>query len=63
MNGVATFLPAWAIAERERDMNFLAANLTEDFVGVGPLGFQLPKEAWLARHRGDDHRAERAAPT
>jgi ketosteroid isomerase-like protein len=58
MNEITTFLSAWANAERRRDTTFLKANLTDDFVGVGPLGFQLPKEAWLARHFGDDLRYE-----
>jgi ketosteroid isomerase-like protein len=58
MNEITTFLSAWANAERKRDTTFLKANLTDDFVGVGPLGFQLPKEAWLARHRGNDLRYE-----
>ena len=58
MNEITTFLTAWADAERDRDTEFLEANLTDDFVGVGPLGFQLPKPAWLARHRGDDLRYE-----
>jgi ketosteroid isomerase-like protein len=51
---IPTFLSAWANAERTRDTTFLQANLTDDFVGVGPLGFLLPKEAWLARHFGND---------
>jgi ketosteroid isomerase-like protein len=25
--------------------------LTDDFTAVGPLGFMLPKQAWMARHR------------
>jgi ketosteroid isomerase-like protein len=53
---VTNFLSTWADAERNRDTDFLDAHLTEDFVGVGPLGFALPKPAWIARHRGDDLR-------
>jgi ketosteroid isomerase-like protein len=53
---ITTFLSTWASAERARDVAFLEAKLTDDFVGVGPLGFQLPKAAWLARHAGDDLR-------
>jgi ketosteroid isomerase-like protein len=55
---IATFLSAWCDAERTRDTKFLDAHLTDDFVGVGPLGFTLPKPAWLARHQGDDLRYE-----
>jgi ketosteroid isomerase-like protein len=55
---IDAFLTAWTTAERTRDLAFLAANLTDDFVGVGPLGFALPKQAWLARHRGDDLKYE-----
>jgi ketosteroid isomerase-like protein len=53
---ITTFLSAWADAERTRDTDFLDTNLTEDFVGIGPLGFALPKPAWIARHQGDDLR-------
>jgi ketosteroid isomerase-like protein len=55
---ITNFLSAWSEAERTRDLAFLDANLTDDFVGVGPLGFSLPKPAWLARHQGDDLRYE-----
>jgi ketosteroid isomerase-like protein len=55
---ITTFLTAWCDAERTRDVAFLDANLTDDFVGVGPLGFTLPKPAWLGRHQGDDLRYE-----
>jgi hypothetical protein len=55
---ITTFLSAWCDAERTRDTTFLDAHLTDDFVGVGPLGFTLPKPAWLARHQGDDLRYE-----
>ncbi|MDQ1377812.1 MAG: hypothetical protein QOE15_1985 [Acidimicrobiaceae bacterium] len=41
MSDITSFLSAWAAAERTRD------------VGVGPLGFELSKTAWLARHDGD----------
>jgi ketosteroid isomerase-like protein len=53
---ITTFLSTWASAERTRDIAFLEAKLTDDFVGVGPLGFELPKDAWLARHQGDNLR-------
>ena len=53
MNDIPQFLSAWADAERTHDTAFLDANLTEDFVGVGPLGFMLPKPAWLSRLQGD----------
>jgi ketosteroid isomerase-like protein len=48
---IASFLSAWTDAERSGDATALDRLLTDDFVGVGPLGFTLPKAAWLARHR------------
>jgi ketosteroid isomerase-like protein len=57
-NDITTFLSAWCDAERTRDTAFLDTHLTGDFVGVGPLGFTLPKPAWIARHQGDDLRYE-----
>ena len=54
MNQIDEFLSTWAAAERDADVATLDAVLTEDFVGVGPLGFTLPKAAWLARHRDGD---------
>jgi ketosteroid isomerase-like protein len=53
MSDITSFLSAWAAAERTRDVAFLEDRLTGDFVGVGPLGFELSKAAWLARHEGD----------
>jgi len=45
------FLSEWTTAERIGDVEKLATILTEDFYGVGPLGFVLPRAAWLDRHR------------
>jgi ketosteroid isomerase-like protein len=53
MSDVTTFLSEWTDAERTADKDFLDAHLTDDFVGVGPLGFALPKAAWIDRHQGD----------
>lgn len=33
----------WATAERQGDATFFQRTLTDDFVGVGPLGFMLSK--------------------
>ena len=48
---ITSFLAAWTVAERRHDVAFLDRHLTDDFVGVGPLGFTLPREAWFARHQ------------
>jgi ketosteroid isomerase-like protein len=49
MNEVDTFLSEWSDAERNGDGTGLEALLTDDFLGVGPLGFVLPKSIWVQR--------------
>jgi ketosteroid isomerase-like protein len=46
------FLTDWTDAERSGNASTLESLLTDDFLGVGPLGFVLPKGAWLARFAG-----------
>jgi uncharacterized protein (TIGR02246 family) len=48
--GITAVLDRWAAAEAAGDAEALADCLSEDFVGIGPLGFILPKQAWLQRH-------------
>jgi hypothetical protein len=51
---VARLAAAWATAELQDDTAFLERTLADDFVGVGPLGFLLTRQEWLARlHSGD----------
>jgi ketosteroid isomerase-like protein len=49
MNDLATFISTWAAAERDGDVATTERLLTDDFVGIGPVGYQLPKPAWLQR--------------
>lgn len=39
----------WAAAEQGNDAEALDDLLADDFVGVGPLGFVLGRDQWLAR--------------
>lgn len=49
-DSVSSFLQQWAAAERAGDAAALEELLTEDFTGVGPVGFVLSKAAWTGRH-------------
>jgi ketosteroid isomerase-like protein len=52
---IHSFLAQWADAERAGDTEMLDKTLLADgFYAVGPMGFVLPKPAWLARHRQGD---------
>ena len=42
-------LSDWTEAERTGDRDRLDGVLAGDFVGIGPVGFVLPRDAWLAR--------------
>ena len=48
---IHAFLSQWTDAEHAGDAETLATLLTDDFSGVGPLGFVLPRPAWLDRYR------------
>ena len=51
---VVRLADAWATAELRGDAAFLERTLADDFIGIGPLGFMLTRQEWLARHRSGD---------
>ena len=51
---VARLAGVWATAELQGDTAFLERTLADNFVGVGPLGFLLTKQEWLARLQSGD---------
>jgi ketosteroid isomerase-like protein len=42
-------LDRWADAERRGDTASIDQILTDDFVGIGPVGFVLNKQMWVGR--------------
>src|SRR5258706_11124100 len=48
----------WATAELRGEPTFLESTLADDFIGIGPLGFMLTKQEWLARHQSGDLKYE-----
>jgi ketosteroid isomerase-like protein len=56
IDSIEAFLDQWSAAEQAGDSQRLDGLVTEDFAGIGPLGFTLPRHAWLDRHRSRDLR-------
>jgi ketosteroid isomerase-like protein len=50
---ITAVLNRWSAAEAAGDIGAITDCLSEDFLGIGPLGFVLPKQAWLHRHGPD----------
>jgi ketosteroid isomerase-like protein len=48
-NEVLELVHRWAAAEQANDAEQLDGVLAQNFVGVGPVGFVLNREQWLAR--------------
>ena len=49
---------AWTNAELRGETTFLERILADDYIGIGPLGFMLTKQEWLARHQAGDLKYE-----
>jgi ketosteroid isomerase-like protein len=52
---INALLDQWVAAEQAGDTKTLDLLLAQDFDGIGPLGFSLPKPEWLARHHQGLH--------
>ena len=48
---IHSFLGEWSAAEHAEDAGKLDWLPTEDFAGIGPVGFLLSKAEWLTRHQ------------
>ena len=48
-NGVPDLVQRWAAAEERNDAGTLDGLLADGFAGVGPFGFILTRDQWLAR--------------
>ena len=48
-NGVLDLVQRWAAAEERNDAGTLDGLLADGFAGVGPFGFILTRDQWLAR--------------
>jgi ketosteroid isomerase-like protein len=48
-NGVPDLVKGWAAAEERNDAGALDGLLADGFAGVGPFGFILTRDQWLAR--------------
>ena len=55
---VVRLADAWVHAELRGDTTFLERILADDYIGIGPLGFMLTKQEWLARHQSGDLKYE-----
>jgi len=54
MQATEQYLTAWAAAEPAGGTGAQETRLASGCTAAGPLGFTLPKQAWLARHRSGD---------
>ena len=55
---VVRLADAWANAELRGDTTLLERILADDYIGIGPLGFMLTMQEWLARHEAGDLKYE-----
>ena len=55
---VARLADAWVTAELRGDIPLLERQLSDDFIGIGPLGFMLTRQEWIARHQSGDLKYE-----
>src|SRR5258708_39707915 len=53
---------AWATAELRGDTTFIESTLADDFIGIGPLGFMLTRQEWLAGHHAGGLKYETFRP-